>query len=61
MNTLRSGVSSISGSGGSGGDNKSTLEKCLEKFTGECVVCTCVFVCVCVYDGCICAKCFVCV
>jgi len=43
MNTLRSGVSSISGSGGSGGDNKSTLEKCLEKFTGEsvCVMCGC--------------------
>jgi hypothetical protein len=35
LGTLRNTVSGATGGGGSDG-NKSTLEKCLEKFTGEC-------------------------
>eukprot|EP01032_Pedospumella_encystans_P029593 gene29593-33414_t len=34
LGSIRSGVNSISGSGGNG-ENKSTLERCLEKFTAE--------------------------
>jgi hypothetical protein len=37
LGTLRNTVSGATGGGGSDG-NKSTLEKCLEKFTGECAL-----------------------